>query len=629
MSFLEQLRLMREDWVRANRANNFEEGIVNLLTELYPDNAHFIYELLQNAEDAQATKVEFVLAPHLFTCRHNGNRKFSESNVESITSLGKSTKRDDVNQIGKFGVGFKAVFSYTISPQIYSGDFSFEIHDLVCPIGLPALPSLNDDTVFQIPFNKPEKPPSVAFSEIRNGLLELSETTLLFLANIDQIRWKISDGDEVVITRLANSKLHYEIEYLKNNADRQSVDWLIFSDEFTSAPQRQHVAIAFAMERLEKPQTRDVSQAILGSHFKVTKVTGQVSIYFPAEKETSKLNFHIHAPFASTVARDSIRNRSENEPLIQQLSKLLRRALHVVREEGLLSTEFLEVLPIPEDELSEFYFPLMEAALDELRNQPLTPTHGREHAPAKTLVQGTAAAKDLLDDSDLHIVIESDNEQRTTWAANARQNSRADRLLRALEIKVLSNEDFAKYIETQACPTRDFRKNPKTGSYEYRLNGRFGVTPDDIKNGLWGWLGKHDDGWMQKLYALLYETSIQGMQSWSRWQNTPIVRVSDGRHLTPSHAYFPAGDTEEDDVFPRVRLATFSSGKSDAQKRAAKVFLDSVGVRSVGPREEVERILKIRYSKEGKWPTWKLHIKDFELFFKHIAENPSESFQSI
>ena len=49
MSFLDPLRKRRSDWVRANRENNFEEGILNLLTELYPDNAHFIYELLQNA----------------------------------------------------------------------------------------------------------------------------------------------------------------------------------------------------------------------------------------------------------------------------------------------------------------------------------------------------------------------------------------------------------------------------------------------------------------------------------------------------------------------------------------------------------------------------------------------------
>ena len=40
---LEKLREKRLRWIEANRENNFEEGIKRLLTDLYPDNAHFIY----------------------------------------------------------------------------------------------------------------------------------------------------------------------------------------------------------------------------------------------------------------------------------------------------------------------------------------------------------------------------------------------------------------------------------------------------------------------------------------------------------------------------------------------------------------------------------------------------------
>ena len=58
-SVLQALRQKRLKWVESNRENGFDEGINRLLTELYPDNAHFIYELLQNAEDPEATIVEF------------------------------------------------------------------------------------------------------------------------------------------------------------------------------------------------------------------------------------------------------------------------------------------------------------------------------------------------------------------------------------------------------------------------------------------------------------------------------------------------------------------------------------------------------------------------------------------
>ena len=64
-----QLQQKRRNWVEANRENNFEQGINHLLIALYPDKAHFIYELLQNAEDAQATEIAFCLTSEkLSTC---------------------------------------------------------------------------------------------------------------------------------------------------------------------------------------------------------------------------------------------------------------------------------------------------------------------------------------------------------------------------------------------------------------------------------------------------------------------------------------------------------------------------------------------------------------------------------
>ena len=101
--------------------------------ELYPDQTHFLFELLQNAEDARATELHFILSAEGLAARHNGKRLFSEGDVEAITSIGQSQKREDVNQIGKFGVGFKSVFGDTLAPRISSGAFDFEIRDLICP----------------------------------------------------------------------------------------------------------------------------------------------------------------------------------------------------------------------------------------------------------------------------------------------------------------------------------------------------------------------------------------------------------------------------------------------------------------------------------------------------------------
>ena len=127
MSELEQ---MRREWVDVTRKNGFREGITDLLAHQYSKKTHFIFELLQNAEDALATEIEFHVESQRLVFSHNGERLFSDENVESITSIGKSTKQADYTQIGKHGIGFKAVFAYTHTPRIHSGDKHFDIEDV-------------------------------------------------------------------------------------------------------------------------------------------------------------------------------------------------------------------------------------------------------------------------------------------------------------------------------------------------------------------------------------------------------------------------------------------------------------------------------------------------------------------
>ena len=158
-SAFDQLRSDRTAYVDGLRRNKgFEAGILRLLTQLYPDNAHFIYELLQNAEDAKASHARFRLTKESLIFEHDGSRLFSARDVESITSIGDSTKADSPTEIGKFGVGFKAVFAYTQTPEVYSGEYHFRISDLVVPELLPSS-NLGADgfrTKFVFPFDHPK-----------------------------------------------------------------------------------------------------------------------------------------------------------------------------------------------------------------------------------------------------------------------------------------------------------------------------------------------------------------------------------------------------------------------------------------------------------------------------------------
>ena len=61
---------------------------------------------------------------------------------------------------------------------------------------------------------------------------------------------------------------------------------------------------------------------------------GQVCIYFPAVKEPCNLRFHIHAPFASTVARESVRECPANDELRNRIADLVAESMHAIRDQG-------------------------------------------------------------------------------------------------------------------------------------------------------------------------------------------------------------------------------------------------------------------------------------------------------
>lgn len=66
---------------RAENATMLEKpsmrGVKNSIVEKYSDQAHFIYELLQNADDAGATSARFILEKGRLIFAHNGTRNFS------------------------------------------------------------------------------------------------------------------------------------------------------------------------------------------------------------------------------------------------------------------------------------------------------------------------------------------------------------------------------------------------------------------------------------------------------------------------------------------------------------------------------------------------------------------------
>ena len=103
-------------------------------------------ELLQNADDAEATEICFIKdtrqhpdervfgdswkplqGPAL--CVYN-NKPFTKADIEGIQNLGEGSKGDDPNKTGQYGVGFNVVYHLTDVPSFASS--GEEIGDVLC-----------------------------------------------------------------------------------------------------------------------------------------------------------------------------------------------------------------------------------------------------------------------------------------------------------------------------------------------------------------------------------------------------------------------------------------------------------------------------------------------------------------
>lgn len=588
------------------------EGDINLgiFEDFYPDEAHFIYELLQNAEDAGATEVRFELTAHGCSFEHNGTRHFNEQDIRGITGIFNSSKKDSVDKIGKFGVGFKSVFVYTDSPVIYSKQHCFKIVKLVLPQEVPPKPNLGDRTRFEFPFNNPKKNFKEAYAEVKSGLEQLSENTLLFLRNLGYIKWKIG-AQEGELLREEHTENHVEVLKQLDGKEVLSSHWLRFSapvqlDEAFSAAvdgvERQQVSIAFELTFTGDKRSFDKTKLIKEQLKIAPAVRGKVSVFFPADKETSGLRFHLHGPFIPELSRASIKNSAENLPLFGQLASLASKSLHSIKKLGLLNGEFLAVLPNNDDPLPERYQVIRRAILDEMKVSPLVPSHRGEHAPATRLLQARATLKTLLTTEDLAFVTERDDSPE--WAIGATQrNSNQDRFLSSLGIEVWDAGDLQSFFEHRAREFDDYGEEV------------------ELDQSVLDWLQGKSDEWLQALYAVMLK-HCEEESDFGKLDLVYFVRLTSGEWSTAAYSFFQTDASSAMERSSCVDEKIFSSGTKRQQQQDARKFLALLGVRVPNEADAMTQLLSDWYREGSTPPSDNEYRQHLEAMISFLERNP-------
>lgn len=402
------------------------------IIQLYTDKAHFVFELLQNAEDAEAQNIKFIQYDNRLEAYHDG-KPFTSANLQSLFDIGMSDKVDNLNQIGEFGVGFKSVFSICETVQIESNPVNFrnsEIGDAE-PFGLEIINFIDPKDKFASPLDKPFTTKFVfpyvvglpfsgfkTINELRKKLTDklenLNATTLLFMKNLQSIEYEIhtSSHQSKGCYKLSKTIINDHCVRVQALSDKENTDnefdedisYLVFSKETDVFRAKRSIDIAFAFKKK-------------GNDWEfVSLPNATISVFFPTETE-SKLKFIVQGPYRTTPNRSSVPfDDPSNIELAEGTAQLLYDSVLELKELGQLNLSFLRILPLQENNFyTHFYWdntpnnlfaPIFDKTKELFQNEAVLPCRNGQYSNAEhvKLVRSKELA-DLFSNGDLSKLI--------------------------------------------------------------------------------------------------------------------------------------------------------------------------------------------------------------------------------
>lgn len=361
------------------------------LAKLYGDSTHFITELLQNAEDEGASNVEFKLTENELIFSHDAKKLFDFNDIRAVSNFGDNQeKKEKQNAIGRFGIGFKSVYSITDRPRIISADYDITIIDYNIPSKtIDSNQTFFNGTKIILPFKESLKNKTQEL--LTQELQDLNLHYLLFLSNIRSIKWETQTNNGIY-ERVSQKK---DGRYTSLKSSTKEIKFFLLEKNVEIDKKKLSLKIAF---QLNNTNNKIVTPCDSSPLF----------VFFPTKIETS-LKFLVHAPFYTTPARENIQANSNlvnieqdhrNEELKKELGKLLAESLSVFKSMNMLNVDMLNVLPTDESNCSRsiIYKDLYESVKKELNsNKKLIPNTNGNHSSAKeSLLLGSADLASLL-----------------------------------------------------------------------------------------------------------------------------------------------------------------------------------------------------------------------------------------
>lgn len=353
-------------------------GTVPLVTdELYESNTHFFFELLQNADDNEYTAgVTPELVIEVYEDRievRNNEVGFRPEHVRAICSLAKSTKRDrKESATGEKGIGFKAVFQVTDTPEVHSNGFHFRFDKKRDPVFGMVIPEWIDGADHPHPGTRIVLPLNTKYRLPNDFLKSLQPELLLFLRKIRRLVFQDYDyGQAVTLDRadtgsvaVVTRKVNDVVETSRSSEHRYA---------FFLHKRR------VAMDHIDEPRRRqiaatEVAVALpLNSQNEVdAKSTRRGLFAFLPVKET-EIPLLCHGDFVLNTSREAIREDLEwNQAVRDAIGLCLAESMAACRATAAGATG-LRCLVDPSVISDKYLRPIMVDAIDALKHTTCIP----------------------------------------------------------------------------------------------------------------------------------------------------------------------------------------------------------------------------------------------------------------
>ena len=580
------------------------------IIQLYTDKSHFVYELLQNAEDAGATGIRFVQYSDRLEVMHDG-KSFTTENLQGLCDIGQSDKVNDLNQIGEFGVGFKSVFGICETVRLYSSPrkkelaenchpFAVEIKDFTKPVDVPAVDvPAGYTTLFVFPYSV-----GFQFSGFKNlaalneaitkRLKNLGVTTLLFMRHLELIEYEIK-----IPGKDASGEYLLDAEPVNDHCTRVSA--IESEDDKTDESLS---FIKFSMPIDSKVSTRTIDVAFTVATDKEGKTTFQkaknpyISVYFPTETE-SKLDFIVQGPFRTTPNRSSVpADEEENEALAEQTAKLLRQSVLELRDMGLLDLSLIRILPLDEDDFDVYplFYPLYEEMRELFSSERVLPVKdGKGYTKAANAV--IARSREIAELLPSELISELINGKR--------------------------HYEWLPVSLTETGPYKDVL------SYFSSILGIEVIRPEDLRsyfNDNHSFLENRDNDWLVRLYKL-YET-VPNIFSESNYRNildAVIVRTASNRIVAPYRK-------SQSSYLPNVFLPSKKAMQAEVEfvhpylfEKCRAFFENVLHLKTPNEYEHFVKSLEKRYAGTDFSGSFEEHVQDIHALVKYLRNSDYEA----